>query len=213
MNINKLSLLLVAIFSSVIISCIQNNCGDDIECPEVLPHFSILNIEATNNTLNSNDENSDLIPNGDSVTYNRFYITTTLNVEYHTHNITNGIGTLMACSPAPCLGNGHEGTKSGVKNITVVTLSNFNFNHFENDTINDIISISSDYKPLDVSNFDSNTDDFVENYGIALTLEYFHLKLNHPPSNAGSYNFKVILELNDGEIFEVTTPAVLLNKN
>ena len=59
MNISKLSLFLVAIFSSVIISCVRNSCDgeDDMDCLEVLPHFTILDLETTNSTMSPNEEN------------------------------------------------------------------------------------------------------------------------------------------------------------
>lgn len=109
---------------------------------------------------------------------------------------------LYACS---CKQPGDSGSKNEkLKNITVITVNDFDDNHKANDTITDITRIRQDR----IRDY-LKIDDYLKTDSTLIRTQNFELKIDKAPTINKTFQAKVIIELSTGEIYDETSKPVI----
>lgn len=176
----------------------EGPCGED--CPEVIPHFDIGGI--TTESLQN-----------DTVTYLLYSLKVDLMptfLGFNTPEKKGNNGLLFACSPAPCPMDGHEGTKTGLANIEVFTLTQYNETYLAGESINPMLEISTKMLDTDGNERTETISQYLARNNDAIWEYSFSLKLKSPPTTEGPHAFRIVYTLDDGRRFEAETEEVYL---
>ena len=106
------------------------------------------------------------------------------------------ISQAYACS---CRNSGDDGSQERLKSLTVITLNNFDTQHPANAPINDLLTVATASGTFDLTTFLKTDTTRIKRTG-------YTLKLKQKP--AADFAAKVILELQNGEIYSATTESV-----
>lgn len=199
MSNQKLFLITVFVIGFTLTNC--NDCN----CPEIDEYFDIVGINYLNHLGSSLESDRFSLEDGDEVSFANYkgiemgyqvaYISSIENQNRSTYGST---GQLMACS---CIDDGHEGSKNeALHGVTVITLNNFDQQFAQNDTINDLILV--DGTPL-ASYVGSVSDQLIQ-------TEFITLSLTKAPEANEEFQVRIIVELSTGEVYERTSPKVVL---
>lgn len=194
---------------NVLISCI----GDQLNCPPSEPFFKINSITSNNlqqiDSQNGYYESADLT---DTIKQDNFFINVSTRIEYYSQNISiSSGGKLLAIDCEE--NNGYQGTKEGIKDITIITLYDYNLKYSANDTITESVLFKafSGYS-IDFNEF-MNLSDFVIQNENSISEESFNIKVSENIVNTNQkVSFKIILELTNGDVFETTTNEIVIKE-
>ena len=107
--------------------------------------------------------------------------------------------------------NGYKGSGVGVKRIDFIALSDYNTNYAKNDTVNDIVKMYDWTFSVNDLPLYYPIQDFVKMYSNNLYRQNFEFRITEPPSeNSKEAQFKIVLELRDGQKFEAETKKIRL---
>jgi hypothetical protein len=111
-----------------------------------------------------------------------------------------------------CDENGFAGSKVGVDTVYLISQQDYNSQYLKGDTINKIVLTNYwTYYEKDFDNFFPLTQYIQENKE-KIKRDVFEIKFIEPPLNNGDFDFKLILILKNGEMFEKTSDKVTLTK-
>lgn len=208
----KIILTCAILFGTLFISCLKPNQGD---CDPVNPYFLIKALESYNlNFTNSGPNPWAFINARDTIKWDNYFVRIGFKCEYIAEKKSkNGYyfgNELFALS---CLEPGYKGSLVGVKNIYFITINDYNSNYLKNDTLNEIIKINdwTSY-PKEFNEFVS-INDFINKNNNGFSDQSFEFKTTEQPNEKFNLTqFKVVLELKNGEMFETNTKEVMLRE-
>jgi hypothetical protein len=192
----KLSAFIVALLILGPPAC--NPCGD------VPSHFLVTSIRAENFFYPSGKTLPlQFVAAGTEVQWDHYILNVPFNVEF-TASVR---GTGSALYATSCIDPGEDGAKTGIKEISVITLSDYNDNYHEGDNLSAIVSVGDD------RDIYYSMDEFISLNAPTLFEQEFRIKLLEAPSqDTNSYQFKIELHLLNGEVFTATSEPVTLLK-
>lgn len=197
MFIQRILLVCLIFGSTVIASCIGG-------CPDVLEYVKIENMEI-NNLKPLGEQTWTGVQAGESVKWNEFLMECQLNGTFHAQDMqkTNGNG-LYAVS---CAHDGDFGSKDGITSMYVITKSDYNQRFKANDTLNSIVraNISKSGRQ-----FEESLAEFVENRKDVIQETIFFLRLDEAPERQDFQQFKIVIELENGDIIKAQTNEISL---
>ncbi len=207
----KRTLLGLFIMINIVISCV----GDELNCPPSKPFFKINSIKSNNlvqtDTVYGYYESVALM---DTIKQDNFFISVNASTEYYAKHSSINLGaTLFAIDCDDYNGNGNAGTKEGIKNITIITLNDYNLTYKANDTITErsFFNAYSGYR-VDFNEFINHSDFIIQNQ-TSITEESFNIKIFETIGQTNQKaRFKIILELTNGDVFETATDEIVLKK-
>ena len=108
--------------------------------------------------------------------------------------------SLMNTADASCICDvGYGGSKKEkIKSLTITTINDFDDEHSANSSINDLFYIYDSEKNL------INFEDFLNSQTGLIQKQSMTLRLKKAPTLNPEFNFKVTLELSNGELYEKT---------
>lgn len=191
------------------------NCGvdDDCNCPTVLEFFDIQDMTmSTFKKVGSNNYSTTTINVGESIDFANYH---SMRVEFQVDYLaiqapcskSNGwnfslMNSAYACS---CIENGFQGSKDEkLESISVITLNDFDDNYKANAVINDLFDIEVLYETSDLNEFLAQDTSIIAE-------EYFSLFLKKAPETDEIFQVKVVVEISDGEKYEVESTPVQFN--
>jgi len=202
----KLKTIVLTLFLVVGISF--QNCTDDpiCSCPEVLDFFDIQDMDVINIKEEEPNRRSTIV-SGDIIDFNEYgFLNLSFDVDFIAMQESRWsnfslIPSAFACS---CLGDGSLGSKEErIKELTIITLNDFDADHLEQDTINDLFEVLNIDNPL-------NLETFLATDNSLIWLDQIWLRLIKKPEINPEFKVKVKLELSTDEIYEVeSTPFFL----
>ncbi len=193
MSLKSLPFVTILLFSSVILSCLEDSC------PEVLPYFEVIGLEGFTNRINSEIPLSPSNP----VEWDK--------IEYRLGFLISGVaeskmpasGNLFALDCAPF---GYLGSKVGIESLVVRPLTvysdsetpeSFSSGLFRVGVINEVISVQ----------------EFNLIFRGGYNFTSFKLFLNKPPKiNGESHRFEVEIVFLNGEKSKFITPELRILK-
>jgi hypothetical protein len=185
------------VFIFIVGPCACNPCG------EVPRHFTVKSISAANfhSPLGGSDPIQS-VPPGAEVAWNNYALDVPFNVEY-----TAGLSGGAALYATSCVDPGESGANTGIKDIYVIALDDYNENYHENDTLNAVVKIGVN------TNYLMSMSDFKLENSPTLYAQRFVVKLLQAPSaDKDDYQFKVVMHLLNGDIFTATSSPITLLK-
>lgn len=189
-------LILILGFGLVLTSCMGNNCP-----PVEGSYFDIQGIKRIDHLEQISEHGYAPIPEGGEISfedYNGFSIN--YSVSYLSQNNRNEVNGRRVLYATDCINSGSAGSKNEkLKQITVVTLYDFNSTYLAGDTINSLISLEG--KPLD--EYLAINDDVID-------IPSAWLNLMEAPSLGHHFKVNVVLQLNTGEVYEAESSTVTL---
>ena len=208
MKHSKILLLFLFMIGGPLLSCEEEEFGGS--CPDVLPHFKILDLESSHIKLIETNAVSENHGNEPADTrWNEFTLQFKFQVEYIARIRKSNGSSLYALS---CIGPGYEGGKIGVESIQIKTLGDYNSSYPKNAIINPIISANTWIYNDDGSAIFNDLNTFITDNKDGIRYEVFEIKLNEAPAESTSFSIELELKMNDGEIFSYTThPISIIN--
>ena len=201
-----LFVLIIFFSSSVLASCFF---FEDCKVPR---YFQINGLDSYIMRL-TNEDNEDnnpweVLPANESIDWDEFFIRFYFDVSYLSKsNVTQGGPFLLA----DCYEPGDFGAKTGIDTLYFITLSDYNQNFSEGDTLNQILLLHDwVYSPNDFNNFQSPAE-FIRRNDKVILEENFEVILSEPPAANGNYIFQMLYILDDGTAFIETTVPVMIN--
>lgn len=183
------------------------SCDDDCDCPKPLgSYFDINNVKLINYKKRG-DCCADEAKAGQSIMLTDYFLYVKFNVEYYSfHDNTNTkadfslISNAVACS---CLENGVNGTKEKLKELIVITKNDFDNNHLANDTINDLLDISTYGGKQDLQTYlQKDTSTYL--------YEAYTLLLKKTPVLNKEFITEVTIKLDKGEVYQAIRQPIIL---
>jgi hypothetical protein len=137
----------------------------------------------------------------DTIRQSHYLIDVLFDVEYYAKKSKASTGMLYALT---CLEPGYKGAKDGIENVSVLTLEDLSVDYRANDTIRDGIWFEG-YR------MNYTTTEFVGAHRNAIMEDYFSLFIRKELKDSiQKCQFKIILELTNGDVFETITEPVYL---
>ncbi|MFT2011504.1 hypothetical protein ACMA1I_22730 [Pontibacter sp. 13R65] len=177
-------------------------------CPDIKPYFSIHGLRIYNLRYTGQGPNPwEAVGESEPVEWDDFFMRVGFEKSYHAGVESSGGSRLYALT---CDQSGSSGARVGVDTLYLVTLTDYNDNYVQGDTLNSIL-LTNDWTsyPDDFSTF-RPLELYMEENRISIQQDAFELKLTEPPSTAGVYRFKLVYALNNGDFFEAASKSVKL---
>ncbi len=178
-------------------------CACSNPCKDVPDHFIVQSIKADNFYYPSGKTSATQFVNtGTEVQWDDYILYVPFDVLY-TASVGGSGAALYATS---CSDPGYRGANTGVKEIKLIAVNDYNDNFHEGDNLNSIVSVAGDV------NIFKSIDEFSSYNASTLFDQTLHIRFLEAPSQAtGSYQFKIELHLLNGDVFTATnTPVTLL---
>ena len=200
MNRTKFFATLFLVIGFTLTNCEKS--GGECNCPPNYgDYFDIQEIQKiVHHRLIPNTNSAPPMEDGQSITFNEYL---GFIMRYEVNYVSQleeqrsfgGNGQLYACS---CIYSGEFGSKEeGLKNVTVITLNDFNDTYSSNDTINDILLFDA-----------QNPDDYLQANDSLIMYQTLTFNLTEAPTKSDDFRVKVIVELSGGESYEKVSPLV-----
>lgn len=193
MNFKSIGLLVLFIFSSVVLSCSED------QCPESIPYFYVSGISSLilNNRSRQPISTSNPMVWGD-ISYQIWLETKEITQCKYSPN-----GSLLA---QECHVIGYEGSENGLLELDIISNSNYSSEIPMGDSATSLFEVEVSDKILTVEEFMSIHR---QNYNFT----DFRLKLLESPAEGGELqSFIIKLKFVDGTSFETTTSSVRILK-
>lgn len=205
----KIPLLTIILAIGVALPTCQVEDDLNCSCPPVLgEYFDIQGFELFNYKKRDGASIA-MITENESISFSDFHgMLIQYEAEYHSYNCTQKgwnfslINSALACS---CIENGFGGSKTEkLKNLTVITLNDFNEQYAANDTLNNLIVVKE-------YNYEIGQDLnlYLEQDTSLIRSEHLWLGLKESPTLEKEVRLKLILELSTEEIFEVENAPIV----
>jgi hypothetical protein len=191
----------ISIFIVIVLMIGPSACNP---CGDVLTHFKVYAISAENYFFPlSTSRPMELATVGAEVEWSQYVLNVPFNVQFTAS--VRGTGTSLYATS--CIEKGGNGADTGIKDLYVIVLNDYNENYHQNDTINSMVSVGADH------NYLSTVEIFESENAPKLYAQQFVVDLLEAPSeDIANYQFKVVLNLLNGEIFTATSAPVTLRK-
>jgi hypothetical protein len=180
-------------------------------CPEVNPYFSIdgVDINALQYSVSSRFNWKLISQDSGPVWWDDLFFVTVFQTSYYSEVSSSSTTNLYALS---CPELGYKGAEIGVDTLYLVTLTDYNAEYLQNDTLNNITLVSEEWRVDNLDGFYPIADYIKENRN-NIQSESFNLRITEPPiSKSSAHQFKVIFVLSNGTIFEAESgPVKLIN--
>ncbi|MEO1513925.1 MAG: hypothetical protein AAFV95_02895 [Bacteroidota bacterium] len=211
MKLKMLALALLFLLSFGLQNCGSNDDDLDCNCPDIdKPFFDVTGFEVNHYREENNCCRVEMTE-GESVSFANY---ATMNIEYQVDYISqcrarkNWHFSLMSSAYAcSCVGEGYEGAKEErLTSIRVITLNDFDEDHKANDVINDLLTV-----PVVTPSEPTFLDDYVqylEQNNLNIETETMILELTKAPELDENFQVKVVIELSNGESYEMESVAV-----
>lgn len=186
----------VAIF--ILGPCACNPCG------EVPRHFIVQSIGARNFAFSVTSSKAVEVTQPNIVVeWDNYILNVPFNVEYTASISRSG----SAAYATDCVQKGEGGANTGLKEIYVIAIKDYNELYHADDTLNAIVSISENINDV------QSIEQFKSRNSPTLFARDLIVKLTQAPADdMGSYQFKVVMHLLNGDIFSATSDPVFLSK-
>jgi hypothetical protein len=207
-HMKKTTFTLILFFGTLLVSCFEKQ-----ECPSVKPYFKIKAMVPYNlGFLNSGPNQWAVLNEQDSIAWDKYFVRVGFEADYVAGNVPSsrftGGQSLFALD---CNVNGYKGSGVGVKRIDFIALSDYNTNYAKNDTLNDVVKMYDWTFSVNDLPLYYPIQDFVKMYSNNLYRQNFEFRITEPPSeNSKEAQFKIVLELRDGQKFEAETKKIRL---
>ncbi len=161
------------------------------------PYFDIKGIGVNHVKINEHGSVQTVIK-ADSISFSDYKH---LNISYDTDYLSQKspsfhwknlgfISSAMACDPFE---QGYMGSKNErLENLTLITLNDFDEDHLENDTINDLFSINYFSQDISIAEYLAKDTTLIEN-------TFLNLMLKKAPEMDNNLKIKVVVDLSTGE--------------
>ncbi len=204
----KTTFAVILFFGTLLVSCFKNQ-----ECPSVKPYFKIKSLVLHNVGFANDGLNSSVTLNDqDSTVWDKYFVRVGFLSEYVAGNEPpqRSTGGQELCA-LDCNVNGYKGSGVGVKRIDFIAMSDYNTNYAKNDTVNDMVKMNDwTVSVNDLPKYYS-IQDFLTMYNSTIYRQNFEFRITEPPSeNSKEAQFKIVLELRNGQKFEGETQKIRL---
>lgn len=172
----------------------------DCNCPDIDgQYFDIQGMAAENCCSN------DVLPWQDYRLFLNFevdYFGEATPIEDSNFNPFSLMPSAWACS---CIFNGIDGSMEKLANVTMITKQDFNSNYLANDTITNLFLIETreSTETMDLLTYLETDTSFIR-------FENLIFNLKEGPDTTKAFQMDVILELENGEVYEVTTDEIMI---
>lgn len=195
-----------------------NNCvsSDDYDCNcgTTEEYFDINGLTLSQLKLDADTNQYEILNTDDVIPFSEYaFISLEFLVDYIANiNSTKSkfnfsfstIPTAYACS---CLEPGYNGAKDeGIKSLNIITLHDYNDNYKANDNINEIMAFSEYINLMDSKSY----EEFIAMNSDNVLFRNSFIKPTEAPTSGVILEFKIIIELSNGEIYEATTPKITI---
>jgi hypothetical protein len=145
----------------------------------------------------------------DPLPYDSLLMKVHYSMEFYTQLINKGGFSAYART---CEDPGRAGSPGGIDTLYFIIQQHYNNYYTVNDTINSMVMVNGFYPSLEDFNDRFVTlEDFILTNNMIVRNHEFYIKLMEPPSQEGTFTFKLIFRLNNGSTFEsITEPINLL---
>lgn len=145
--------------------------------------------------------------NDQVIPWNDYAMRVNFKTTFHAARDNEGTGArLLATSCDP---DGQKGSTIGVDTLYLISMRDYNDIFHKNDTINPIVEIGTDsygyFSFLSLSEYVMYNREGIKNM-------QFDIKLNQPPGEDGTYQFKIVYALEDGQVFQADSDKLKLMK-
>ena len=204
----KTTFAVILFFGTLLVSCFK-----DQQCPTIKPYFRIKALVPYNLGFSNNGSNQWAVINEqDSIAWDAYFVRVGFESEYFAGEVPSsrftGGQSLFALD---CNVNGYKGSGVGVKRIDFIAMSDYNTNYAKNDTVNDMVKMNDwTVSVNDLPKYYS-IQDFLTMYNSTIYRQNFEFRITEPPSeNSKEAQFKIVLELRNGQKFEGETQKIRL---
>jgi len=195
-----------------------NNCvsSDDYDCTcgPTAEYFDINGLTFSQSKFNADTNQYEILNTDDVIPFSEYAF---INLEFLVDYIANvnsekdkfnfsfsTIATAYACS---CPERGYYGAKfEGITNLNITTLHDYNDNYKANDNINDLLSFSEYF------NFftSQSHEEFIAMNSDNVLFRNNFIKPTEAPTSGAILEFKIVIELSNGETYEAITPKITI---
>ena len=189
MRFKILPFLIIFLFSSIIISCIEESCR------EALPYFEVVGIEVFPFPVGSEAP----ITTSNPIKWDAFVYSVGFSVAGMAQNNFTSTGNLFAldCSP-----DGYLGSKIGIQSLIIRPLTEYS-------EIDGPDSFSSNLYQLEVINESISLQEFNLIFRESFSFQRFKIKLNRAPKVGGEIQkFELELTFTNGKKIIQSTPEL-----
>jgi hypothetical protein len=178
--------------------CACNPCG------EVPRHFIVQSIGARNFAFSvTSSQAVEITQPNVVVEWDNYILDVPFNVEYTASIARSG----SAAYATDCVQKGEGGANTGLKEIYVIAMKDYNELYHADDTLNSIVSVGENVNDV------HSIEQFKSQNSPTLFAQDLIVKLTQAPADdMGFHQFKVVMHLLNGDIFSVTSDPVLLSK-
>lgn len=197
-------ILLVTLFFTIGFSF--QNCGDGLDCDfgPVPDYFDVQGME-----VQHWDSSNQFIDSTEISFEDYGFLAASFEVEYIAYQepITTGfsfINSLYGCSPPP---PGQLGSKEeSFENISVITINDYDENHFAGDTINDLVDLFNIY-----GDREGQLTSYLLQDEKPVLYEVLLFSLKAAPTLDQEFQARLIVELSTGESYEALSGVITFN--
>lgn len=196
-NVFKISALLITCLVGLMIPAC-NPCNQS----SVLGHIDITGF----NPKNTNLVTLMFLNANDSISWHEYGINLNFKIDYVAENQKPNLDfQLFNKAYAKCVlpNPGHLGSKEKITKLHVITLMDYDSTYSANDTIDGIFMIKNELRDVDFA-------DFITIQGNIYSPITNFLYLTRQPAFARNAQFKIVMDLDNGEHYEGTTEVMKL---
>jgi len=201
----KTIFITLLIFLNVILAC-----NKEETCGPVDPYFRIKSLYSLNQRRTEIPSSVNRVLPTDTVDISEYFVKIGFNCDYFTlsKEKNNQGGMLYALS---CNEPGEKGAKEGIRKLDVITLKDYNEFYKANDTISSVLNYS-DLTTSSLRDFVSKEEFMKMNENSIFHQAFAFRIVEVMERKTQSAQFKIVLELTNGDIFETTTDTVLIRR-
>lgn len=168
-------------------------------CPDTPDYFDITGLGLTIYKYDQHTGRYTAVDKDLSLTMNKFYFQLSFN--QHFYGLHNKYTNPYAAYALTCEDRGHRGTDEKIKSMHIIALSDFNSQHLQGDTLDDLFSIRlyNGVPKISVSELVADTN--------RIYYKDMTLNVEQKPTSA-PIQFRIDMELNTGEKHSVTSKAM-----
>jgi hypothetical protein len=202
---NTKTILLTAILT---IGFTFQNCHYNCGCPDLLGYFfDIQGIDIIHYKKAENGNNERIQPNEKIEKHKYTSLTIDFLVNYHSlnHKENNeGFSFMNSAQACSCTNNGEGGSETEkIKDLTIITIKDFDEKHLANDTINDLFDIQ-------IYNDTYDLIEYLEEDTALVYIQSLSLFLTKAPSLSEEFLVNVVLSLSTGETYIKKSEPILI---
>jgi hypothetical protein len=189
MSFKTLPFLIILLFSSVILSCMEENCR------EALPYFEVEGLDV----FPISNESELPITTSNPIEWNKFVYLVGFRISGIAQNNSTSSGNLLALD---CTTDGYLGSKIGIESLIIRPLTDYS-------DIDNPDSFSASLYRLEVINELISPQEFNLIFKEGFSFQKFNIRLNRAPEMGGEIQkFEIELTFTNGKKLIQTTPEL-----